>query len=196
MSYKMSEGKLIIFSAPSGSGKSTIARYLLESIPELEFSISATSRPRRKTEKHGRDYYFLTPEEFIRKIDEDAFIEWEEVYPGRYYGTLMSELERIWSRGHHALFDIDVKGGINLKNKFPGRSLSVFVQPPDMETLEQRLRARATDKEEDLKVRLNKAAQEMHFAHSFDKILINDQLDDALKEAKNMVINFLKQRRT
>ncbi|MFO7934209.1 MAG: guanylate kinase [Bacteroidales bacterium] len=187
------EGKLLIFSAPSGAGKSTIVRHLMQLDLGLEFSISATSRRPREDEKQGREYYFITGGEFRRKIDNHEFIEWEEVYPGCYYGTLRSELERIWNQGKHALFDIDVQGGLNLKREFGEKALAVFVMPPSMEILEKRLRARGTDEVGSLQERLDKAASEMKFATWFDRILVNDQLDGTLTEAESMVRNFLEQ---
>lgn len=183
--------KLLIFSAPSGSGKSTIVRYLMERELGLEFSISATSRKARRGEIDGRDYYFISPDEFRMKIDNNDFIEWEEVYPDHYYGTLRSELDRIWNKGNNAIFDIDVKGGLNLKKEFGSRALSLFVMPPSLEVLEERLRARATDNEEALKERMGKAKYEMTFASQFDHILINDSLDHAFADAENAVKKFL-----
>ncbi len=185
------EGKLFIFSAPSGAGKSTIVGHLLRMDLGLAFSISATSRRPRKGEKNGREYYFVSTEEFRRKIRDREFVEWEEVYPGRYYGTLKSELERIWKRGQHALFDIDVQGGMNLKKKFGDRALSVFVMPPSLQVLEARLRARGTDDAESLRKRIEKAEWEMQFAPLFDRTLVNDCLDKALTEAESMVKSFL-----
>ncbi|HER07925.1 MAG TPA: guanylate kinase [Bacteroides sp.] len=187
------EGKLCIFSGPSGAGKSTLVRHLLGLDLGLAFSISATSRRPRKGEKHGREYYFITLEEFQAKINCDEFIEWEEVYPGRYYGTLKCELDRIWEKGQHAIFDIDVQGGLNLKKGFGQNALSMFVMPPSLQVLEERLRARGTDQPDSLRRRLEKAEWEMRYAPYFDKILVNDQLDSALKEAESMVKNFLDQ---
>lgn len=184
-------GKLFIFSAPSGSGKSTIVQHLMDRGLGLEFSISATSRKARGGELNGREYYFISPVEFRKKIDNKEFIEWEEVYPDQYYGTLKSEVDRIWSEGKSALFDIDVMGGLNLKKEFGTRALSLFVMPPSLEVLEERLRARATDDEEALKKRIGKAEYEMTFASQFDHILINDSLEDALAEAELIVKNFL-----
>lgn len=185
------EGKLFIFSAPSGAGKSTIVGHLLKMDLGLAFSISATSRRPRKGEKNGREYYFVSTEEFRRKIRDKEFVEWEEVYPGRYYGTLKSELERIWERGQHALFDIDVQGGMNLKKKFGDRALSVFVMPPSLQVLEERLRDRGTDDAESLRKRIEKAEWEMQFAPLFDRTLVNDRLEKALTEAESMVKSFL-----
>lgn len=187
------EGKLCIFSGPSGAGKSTLVRHLLGLDLGLAFSISATSRRPRKGEKHGREYYFISQEEFHSKIRHHEFIEWEEVYPGRYYGTLRSEVERIWEQGRHALFDIDVQGGLNLKKGFGQNALSVFVMPPSLQVLEERLRARGTDDTDSLRRRLEKAGWEMRYAPYFDKILVNGQLDSALKEAESVVKNFLDQ---
>jgi guanylate kinase len=184
-------GKLFIFSAPSGAGKSTIVKHLLKLDLGLAFSISATSRRPRGNEKNGKDYYFITQEAFLRKIDHHEFIEWEEVYPGQYYGTPRSELERIWNQGKHALFDIDVQGGMNLKKEFGELALSVFVMPPSMQVLEERLRARGTDEAGSLRGRLEKARTEMQYAPGFDRILVNDQLESTLKQAETMVKNFL-----
>lgn len=186
-----SKGKLIIFSAPSGSGKTTIVRHLLEVYPELEFSISATSRAPRGTEKNGVDYYFLSPEEFAHRVDKDEFLEWEEVYSGTRYGTLNSEVERIWTKGHHVVFDIDVVGGLNLKQKFGERALAVYVRVPDMATLEQRLRGRGTDTEEKIQIRLAKAEEESARAHEFDVVLVNDELDRVCGEAEKLIGDFL-----
>ncbi len=190
MSSEM-EGRALIFSAPSGSGKTTIVRHLLEKIPGLEFSISACSRAKREGETDGIDYYFLQPREFRDKIRRDAFVEWEEVYPDRYYGTLKSELERIWKKGHHAVFDVDVVGGLNLKKIFGDRALAVFIQAPSREILEQRLRDRSTEDEASLRKRIEKANQEAEFAGKFDRILVNDDLETAFREAEEMVWAFL-----
>lgn len=185
------EGKLIIFSAPSGAGKSTIVNHLMKQNLGLQFSISATSRQPRKGEEEGREYYFISPESFRRKIEENAFIEWEEVYPDQYYGTLYSEVERIWMHGHHAIFDIDVMGGLNLKKKFGERACAIFIRAPSGEVLELRLRSRGTDDEESLQKRLGKAMYEMGHANSFDHIVMNDTLGNALKEAEKIVKQFL-----
>ena len=185
------EGKLFIFSAPSGAGKSTIVQHLLKRDLGLEFSISATSRAPRPGEKDGREYHFISPETFRRMIRERAFIEWEEVYPNQYYGTLFSEVEHIWKRGHHAIFDIDVAGGLNLKHMYGGRACAIFVQPPSLEVLEQRLRDRGTDDEASLQKRLGKAAFEMEYATRFDHIVVNDRLEQALKEAEKIILDFL-----
>lgn len=184
-------GKLFIFSAPSGSGKSTIVQHLMERDLGLEFSISATSRPPRANEQDGREYHFLSPDAFRERISRDEFVEWEEVYPGKYYGTLRSELVRIWAGGNHALFDIDVMGGLNLKKQFGTQACAIFVSPPSMEVLEQRLRSRGTDPETSISERLAKAEEEMRFAPRFDHILVNDRLETALEEAEQLVRNFL-----
>jgi guanylate kinase len=181
------EGKLIIFSAPSGSGKTTIVKQLLANNPNLGFSISACTRDKRgRSEQDGQDYYFLTPDEFRAKIDEDAFVEWEEVYPGAYYGTLKSEIERIWASGKHVIFDVDVKGGLALKNYYKERALAVFVKVPSLEILEDRLRSRGTETEESLSKRIFKMKFEWAFQDKFDVILVNDQLADAVKEAQRL----------
>jgi guanylate kinase len=185
------EGKLFIFCAPSGSGKTTIVNYLMNQGLGLAFSISATSRSPRSGEKDGREYYFISPDEFLRRISINEFIEWEEVYPGQFYGTLRSELERIWGSGQHALFDLDVEGGINLKRLYGDRALSVFVMPPSLEVLGQRLRARGTEDEVSLARRLGKAGKEMDRAPEFDRVLVNDSLEIALREAKEIVTGFL-----
>jgi guanylate kinase len=184
-------GKLLIFCAPSGSGKSTIVQHLMKLDLPLAFSISATSREPRKGEVHGREYYFITPDQFREKIRNNEFVEWEEVYPDQFYGTLRSELDRIWDKGKHALFDIDVAGGLNLKNAFGDRALSVFVKPPSLEVLEQRLRARGTDDEPSLLKRLGKAGFEMDFAPQFDHVIVNDSLEVALTRAEALVRSFL-----
>ncbi|MCR5017742.1 MAG: guanylate kinase [Bacteroidales bacterium] len=185
-------GKVLIFSAPSGSGKSTIVNHLLPLHPEMEFSVSATSRPPRGEEKDGVEYYFLTVEDFRARIEADEFVEYEQVYEGRFYGTLKSEVERIWAKGHVIIFDVDVKGGVSLKKYFGDSALSVFIQAPSVEELRRRLIARATDSQEAIDERVAKAAEEMTYAPQFDKILINDNLDDAFARAEEMVDEFLK----
>lgn len=182
---------IIIFSAPSGSGKSTIVKYLLSRHPELEFSVSATSRAPRGTEKHGEAYYFLTTEEFKKKIAENAFVEYEEVYSGCYYGTLKSEIERISAKGHHVVFDVDVVGGCNLKRIFGKEALSIFIAPPSVEVLRQRLKGRGTDSDEMIEKRVDKAEYEMTFAPKFDKIIVNDRLEDAQQEAEAAILQFI-----
>jgi len=186
------EGKLFIFSAPSGSGKTTIVRNLLAKYSNLEFSISACSRAMRSGEVHGHDYYFLTPEDFQKKIENNEFVEWEEVYPGSYYGTLKSELERIWAKGNHVVFDVDVKGGINLKKQFGSRALAIFIMPPSVEALSLRLELRGTETPESLSKRVGKAMEEMSYAKDFDAIIINDNLEMAISEAEQLVLEFIK----
>lgn len=185
------DGKLLIFCAPSGAGKSTIVKHLMTLEMRLAFSISCTSRSPRQGELHGREYHFLTPGQFREKIENNEFVEWEEVYPDQFYGTLKSEVERIWGEGYHALFDIDVMGGLNLKGTFGDKALSIFVEPPSMKVLEDRLRSRGTDDEESLQKRIGKAEYELSFAPRFDRILVNDKLEDALAEAESMVGEFL-----
>ena len=184
-------GKLFIFSAPSGAGKSTIVQHLMKQDLGMEFSISATSRESREGEKDGREYHFISPGKFREMIKEDAFIEWEEVYPDQFYGSLYSEVEKIWGQGKHAIFDIDVVGGLNLKKKYGERACAIFIQPPSLEVLEQRLRSRGTDDENSLQKRLGKASFELTKAEHFDHIIINDFLEHALAEAEKIVLDFL-----
>ncbi len=191
MNETKKEGKLLIFSAPSGAGKTTLVHYVLTEFPQLEFSVSACNRSPRKHEIDGKDYYFLSTEAFKENIERDAFIEWEEVYPGSYYGTLRSELDRIFSKQHHVVFDIDVKGGLSVKAQYPSQSLSIFVMPPSVEVLEQRLRNRSTDSEETIRKRLEKARYELSFAPQFDYVLINDKLEVAQEEVKKLVASFI-----
>lgn len=186
-------GKAIIFCAPSGSGKTTIVKHLLQNNPDLGFSISAVTRDRRgRTEVDGKDYHFLTPDQFREKILNDEFIEWEEVYAGNYYGTLKSEIDRIWSEGKNVIFDVDVKGGLSLKKYFGDKALAVFVLVPSMETLEQRLRGRGTETEDALSRRLFKARFEMSFQNEFDVVLVNEHLDESLTEAQKLYNAFKK----
>ena len=185
------KGKTLIFSAPSGSGKSTVVHHLLENHPEIEFSVSATSRAPRGEEKDGVDYWFLSEEEFRRRIDEGGFVEFEEVYSGSFYGTLKSEVERIWAKGHVIIFDVDVKGGVTLKRYFGDSALSVFIQAPSVEELRKRLVLRGTDSPEAIDRRVAKAAEEMTYAPKFDRVLINDDLQTAFAEAEAMVSEFL-----
>ncbi|MCA1752661.1 MAG: guanylate kinase [Cryomorphaceae bacterium] len=185
------EGKCIIVSAPSGSGKTTIVKHLLKAVPGLQFSVSATSRGPRPTERHEKDYYFMDPDGFRKKIEEGAFLEWEEVYTGQYYGTLKSEVERIRYSGGHVIFDLDVEGGVNLKKYFGGEALAIFIRPPSIEALEARLRNRSTESEENLKVRLDKAKYELEFSGKFDYVLVNDDLNTACEEAISQVMSFL-----
>ena len=185
-------GKVIIFSAPSGAGKSTIVNHLLGKYPELEFSISATSRAPRGDEQDGREYYFFTADQFRRMIAEDKFVEHEEVYPGSFYGTLKSEVERLWAKGHVIVFDIDVKGGVNVKKIFGDKAFSIFIQAPSVEILRERLISRGTDSAEAIGKRVAKASSEMEFAKGrFDYVLVNDDLQTALDEADEIVGKFL-----
>lgn len=187
----MKRGKLVIFSAPSGAGKTTLVKHLLGSNLGLEFSVSATSRAKRPGEIHGKDYYFLDVETFRQKIAGDEFLEWEEVYKDHFYGTLKSEVERIWAKGHHVIFDVDVIGGLNIKKQYGGHALSVFVMPPSAMHLEERLRARSTENEENLAKRLSKAREELGYANQFDTVLVNDELEQAKKEAVALIYAFL-----
>ena len=185
------QGKLIIFSAPSGAGKTTIVQHLLKIFPELEFSVSACSRPMRKDETQGVDYYFLSLDKFKQKIANEEFIEWEEVYKDNFYGTLKSEVVRIWKKGKHIIFDMDVVGGLNLKKQFGKESLAIFVMPPSIEHLEKRLQSRETETPESIKRRIGKAENELQAAIMFDKIVLNDTLEHALVEAEKIVSDFL-----
>jgi guanylate kinase len=188
----LGQGKLIIFSAPSGSGKTTIVHRMLAEIPELAFSVSACTRAPREGEVHGRDYYFLSVDEFIRAIENDEFVEWEMVYEGKYYGTLRSEVERIWNMQKHVVFDVDVEGGVNLKDKFGDKALAIFVMPPSLEVLEQRLRARGSETEEMLAERVEKARSEMDYANQFDRVILNDDLERAVAECKEAILDFIR----
>jgi len=185
------EGKLVIISAPSGAGKTTIVNHLLRNDDRLEFSISATTRKPRGDEKNGIEYYFMTVNEFRKKIRNNSFVEWEEVYENQYYGTLKSEINRIWTSGKSVLFDVDVKGGINLKKIFCDQAASIFIMPPSVEELEKRLLARATDSREKIRMRVEKAKEEIKLADSFDYIVINDILEKAQDEALRIVKDFL-----
>src|SRR6201985_1397808 len=185
------EGKLIIFSAPSGAGKTTIVHHLLGKMPELEFSISATTRKARGEEKDGKDYYFISKEEFLHFIAKKHFVEFEEVYSGTFYGTLRTEIERIWAKGSAVIFDIDVEGGLHLKRKYDGSALAIFVQPPSLEVLKERLAGRGTDSEEKLAERFIKAEKELNYAPQFDIILKNHDLQTACAEAEKLVGDFL-----
>lgn len=184
-------GKLFIFSAPSGAGKSTIVQHLMQRNLGLKFSISATSRQPRKGEVDGREYHFISPEHFRKLIENGEFLEWEEVYPGQFYGTLRSEVEKIWKQGKHAIFDVDVVGGLNLKKHYREKACAIFVSPPSLEVLAMRLRSRDTDDTTSLQKRLGKAEFEMTFAKRFDHILINDSLDHAFQEAEKLVQDFI-----
>lgn len=188
----MKQGKLIIFSAPSGSGKTTIVKHLLTLRSDLGFSISACTRDKRgRTEQNGKDYYFLTPAEFKQKIDNQEFVEWEEVYPGAYYGTLKSEIQRLWNEDKNVLFDVDVKGGLELKKYYKDQALAIFVKVPNEQILEERLRSRGTESEDAISRRLFKARFEMSFQNQFDIVLVNDDLEWAFGEAARLVDEFL-----
>lgn len=183
--------RLVLFCGPSGSGKTTIVHHLMRQFPGMRFSISATTRSRRETEEHGKDYYFLTVDEFKSRLDADEFLEWEEVYPDRFYGTLKSEVERILNNDHIALFDVDVEGGLQIKKFFGNSLLDVFVMPPSVDELHRRLVARATESEESLMRRLSKAEKEMQYAFRFNHVIVNSDLDVAKKEAVEKVRTFL-----
>lgn len=187
----MKNGKIIVFSAPSGSGKTTIVHYLMSQIKNLHFSISATSRTARGNEINGKDYFFLTPDEFRAKIQNNEFIEFEEVYANKFYGTLKTQVENQLQRGENVVLDVDVKGGINIKHLYKEKALTVFIQPPDIETLRNRLLKRGTDSIEVINNRIEKAEYEITFASQFDKIIINDILENAQTEALNIVRKFL-----
>ncbi|MCO5260519.1 MAG: guanylate kinase [Crocinitomicaceae bacterium] len=184
-------GKSIIFSAPSGAGKTTIVRYLLSQLKHLEFSISACSRSPRANEVDGKDYHFIGLEGFKQKIKENAFVEWEEVYTDNFYGTLTSELERIWEKGNTVVFDVDVIGGLNLKETLGDQALAVFVLPPSVEILKERLQSRSTESEEKIAMRISKAEYELSFKNQFDYVLLNDDLEKACQEAKKLVEEFI-----
>ena len=188
----MQNGKLIIFSAPSGSGKTTIVKRLLSTFPQFEFSISATSRQPRGEERNGVDYFFLTQEEFRQKVAENAFVEWEEVYNGTCYGTLRSEMERIWAKGNVIIFDVDVMGGINLKRIFGDDACSIFIEAPSVEALRERLIGRGTDSAETIEKRVAKAEFELSKASEFDFVVVNDILDNAVAETEQIITDFLK----
>ena len=185
------KGKLIVFSAPSGSGKTTLVRHLLAQDIPFGFSVSATSRLPRGAEQDGVDYYFLSEAEFREKMAQNAFLEYEEVYSGTFYGTLRSEVERLWADGKHVLFDIDVVGGLNIKKQFPKECLALFVQPPSIEELEKRLRGRETDSEETIQQRLAKATEELAYAPQFDRVIVNDDLETAQQEVRKAIEQFL-----
>lgn len=184
-------GKMIIFSAPSGAGKTTILKSVLERGLPLQFSVSATSRLPRNGEVDGKDYYFLSAEDFKQKIKNNEFIEWEEVYTDKFYGTYHSEITQIWEKGNHVIFDVDVLGGINLKKIFGSSAYSIFIMPPSVEELEKRLRGRNTDAEEIIKQRIEKAVYELSFAEKFDRIIINDNLESAKEEAYQVIKSFI-----
>jgi len=186
------KGKLIIFSAPSGAGKTTIVKHLVQQDLNLRFSISATNRKKRHTEVHGKDYYFISDKEFQQKEDDKEFLEWEEVYKGTCYGTLKSEVERIINLGINVIFDVDVVGGLNIKKIYGNDALSVFVQPPSVEELRNRLQARSTETDKKIQMRVAKAEHELSFANQFDVVIVNDNLEKAFFEAKNILHEFLK----
>ena len=186
------KGKMVIISAPSGAGKSTIVKHLLDKGINLEFSISATTRQPRGEEKDGKEYYFLDIEDFRRRIKKGDFIEWEEVYKDQLYGTLKSEVDRIWANRNHVLFEVDVKGGIHLKNIFRHKAISIFIMPPSIMELEKRLRMRRTDSQSKIKIRIAKATEEMKMADKFDNIVLNDSLEQAENDVYNLVHSFLK----
>ena len=189
---KMKKGKLLIFSAPSGSGKTTLVNYLMETIPEMSFSVSATSRPPRGKEQNGVEYYFISNEEFMRRVANDEFLEWQEVYPGRCYGTLKSVVEDLREKGYHVVFDVDVVGGTNIKKYYGNEAMSVFIQAPSVEALRERLVNRRTDSMEEIERRLAKAEWEMDFAKGkFDVIIINDDLETAKADILEAVKNFI-----
>ena len=188
----MKASKLIILSAPSGAGKTTLVKHLLETVDGIEFSISCATRSPRENELDGKDYYFIRPEEFKQKIENEEFAEWEEVYTDNFYGTLKSEIERIWEKGNSVIFDIDVVGGINLKKLYPENSLSIFIMPPSIEELENRLRGRKTESEEKIQIRVDKAEKEILLAKEFDTILVNDDLKQSQHEIVEMVSAFIK----
>ena len=183
--------KLILFCGPSGSGKTSLVHYLLQKYPMFTFSVSATTRPKRKNEIDGKDYYFLTVDEFKAKIEKHEFLEWEEVYTNHFYGTLKTEIERIWSKGHHVIFDVDVHGGLNLKKVFGERALAVFVKAPSIQHLENRLKLRETETPESIARRISKAEQEILLAPQFDKIVLNDKMEHAFEQAEELVNSFL-----
>lgn len=183
--------KVIIFSAPSGSGKTTLVKHCLETFPELEFSISATTRSPRGEEIHGKDYYFLSTEKFKQKISENAFVEYEEVYTNKFYGTLTSEVERIWANQKIVIFDVDVIGGINLKKIFGDQAMSIFIAPPSIEELEKRLISRNTDSLETIKIRVSKAQEELNYQNQFDKIIVNNDLETAQNDIRAIISDFI-----
>lgn len=183
--------KIIIITAPSGAGKTSITKYLLHKFPQLSFSVSATTRKARNNEKDGLDYYFISPEDFQNKIAQNGFIEWEMVYEGKYYGTLKSEMERIWNNNQIPVLDIDVKGAIHVQQQFKEEVLSIFIEPPSEEALKKRLENRGTETTDNIATRLNKAAYEISFKNYFNKIIVNDVLDKACAEAEKTVADFL-----
>ncbi len=184
--------KLLVFTAPSGAGKTTIVRHLLQKYEQLAFSVSATTRPRRPNEQDGVHYYFMTPDEFKVLIEEDGFVEWEEVYEDKFYGTLKSEVERLWQADKCIVFDIDVEGAMNIQKMYPSRALTVFVKPPSFQTLVERLSNRQTEDPDSFKNRIQKAKEELLMENKFNRVLVNEILDSTLQEAERMVEAFLK----
>jgi len=184
-------GKMIIISAPSGAGKTTIVKSILHEFPQLAFSVSATTRSMRAGEQNGKDYYFLTSLEFKKRMDEHSFIEYEQVYEGLLYGTLKSEVDRIWAEKKVVIFDVDVKGGMNIKQQYPKESCSIFIKPPSIEELERRLRGRGTDDEQTIKMRMDRASEELTYESMFDVVIVNDLLDEAIIKTKMAVQNFI-----
>jgi guanylate kinase len=185
------QNKIIIITAPSGAGKTSITRFLLNILPQLAFSVSAATREARNYELHGRDYYFLTPEDFKQKIQQNEFVEWEMVYEGKFYGTLKSELQRIWDNNQVPLLDIDVKGALHVKQQYPNTTLTLFIEPPSVEELKKRLQSRGTETAESLQTRVNKASFELSFKDHFDECIVNDDFDKACKKAEQIVGKFL-----
>jgi guanylate kinase len=186
------QGKIVLFTAPSGAGKTTIVKHLLNTNPALSFSISACTRDKRgRSEENGQDYYFITPDAFRQKIEKDEFVEWEEVYEGAFYGTLKSEIERIWGLGKHVILDVDVKGGLKIKEYYKDRALAIFVKPPSIEVLAERLQARATDSSSSISSRVFKAKFELSFETMFDAVIVNEHLSQAVAQAEKLVNNFL-----
>jgi guanylate kinase len=183
--------KVVIFCAPSGSGKTTIVKHLLQVNPHLAFSVSACTRNKRANEEYGKDYYFLSQEEFKKRVDNHEFLEYEEVYGGNFYGTLKSEIDRIWASGKAVIFDVDVVGGLNIKKYFGDKALAIFVKPPSVEVLEERLRYRSTETEETIRTRVNKAVNELGFENKFEVVLLNEHLETALAKAESLVTDFL-----
>ncbi|MFN8264950.1 MAG: guanylate kinase [Chitinophagaceae bacterium] len=191
MNTSSSFHKIVIITAPSGAGKTSITKHLMSRFPQLAFSVSAATRPPRANEKNGVDYHFMSVEEFQQKIQQEAFIEWEMVYEGKYYGTLKSEIQRIWDKGQVPVLDIDVKGAIHVQDLFPGKTLSLFIEPPSVEALKNRLMSRGTETDDTLQARLNKAAYEISFKHSFTHVIMNDELSKACSEAEQVIGSFL-----
>jgi guanylate kinase len=190
---KKINGPVIIITAPSGSGKTTLVKHLLSQFPSINFSVSATTRAKRPLEEDGKDYHFITTEKFLRLIEEGLFVEWEEVYPNQFYGTLYSELTKIWDRGNIVLFDVDVLGALALKNKFNTDAISIFIKTPSLDILRERLKKRLTETEESLQKRISKAEQEISYAHSFDIVLVNDVLEDTQKQIVDIINHFMTQ---